>query len=92
MKNQLATSNNISQAGTVELNDQNETFTEAVIILACYLVPKLPGIIKQVLEIPHDMMEHGYGLDIKKGDFELKFGKGLFQSNENQEVRHGGDS
>ena len=42
--------------------------------------------------LEYDSFEDWFAEMIKKGDFELKFGKGLFQSNDNQEVRHGGDS
>ena len=51
-----------------------------------YLIPYLPDFINKVLDIPSQIMENGYGVDLKKGDFNLKFGRDVFSSVKTEEV------
>lgn len=39
------------------------------------LLPYVPDFIGRLLDLPNQVMANGYGCCVKKGDFELKFGK-----------------
>lgn len=42
------------------------------------LLPYVPDFIGRLLDLPNQVMANGYGCSVKKGDFELKFGKDVF--------------
>lgn len=42
------------------------------------LLPYVPDFIGRLLALPNQVMVNGYGCSVKKGDFELKFGKDVF--------------
>lgn len=39
------------------------------------LLPHLPSFIHKILDLPNQIMANGYGCHVKKGDFEVRFGK-----------------
>ncbi len=77
-KEELAKTNDTTQNEMVVLDDQVTILNNCAFIATCYLLPKLPGFIQQILDIPKYMMDKGYGLEIKQKDFALRFGKDLF--------------
>ena len=42
------------------------------------LLPYVPDFIGRLLDLPNQVMANGYGCSVKKGDFELKFGRDVF--------------
>ena len=53
----------------------NGIWNRLLITAGCYLIPYIPDLIAKVLDIPNQMMANDYALNVKKGDFELKFSK-----------------
>ena len=76
-------------AEAVAVSNPSETGVWNRVLLSAgyYLIPYLPDFISRVLDLPNQMMGNGYGIDIKKGDFNLKFGRDVFSSVKAEEVR-----
>ncbi len=71
----------------MDLKPSTEWF---LLVAGSLLLPYVPDFIGQLLDLPNQVMENGYGCNIKKGNFELKFGKDIFASSEEEtEVQDG---
>lgn len=62
----------------IEAPSTKSTWNRLLLSAGCYIIPFLPDILSHLLKIPSQMMANGYALDVKKGDFEMKFGKDIF--------------
>lgn len=49
-----------------------------------FLLPCVPDFICRLIDLPNQVMSNGYSCSVKKGDFELKFGKNAFNSAEEE--------
>lgn len=63
---------------TAEKEDLKIIIKKLLLAGGYYILPFVPGFIRQILDLPERMMEHGYDFYIKKGDLELKFGGSVF--------------
>lgn len=68
------------KTGTQDTMSLSEDAGWIWMLLAMQAGRQLPALFSKVLDIPDRIMGQGYDLHIKVGDFELKFGRGLFQA------------